>query len=417
MCDSRDDAIVTGVAPAGRGRPALFGSYLALVMAIGPLVHYSLTALGPLLVEQFELTATEFGLLWFVSFAFAGAFSIASGTMSDRFSARYMLGGTFALATLALLVAGGASSFAWLIAVAVLSGLAQSVSNPATNAIVATTVPPRQQGLVLGIKQSGVQMSQLFAGISLPSIALLLGWRAALFTCAVIGVIGLILTWRVVPRGAPVGQQGGFRSRPRLGRGVWWLTAYVFLMGAVTQATNVYLPLYAYRVLDVSAIKAGLIVAALGGIGVVARLAWGRIADRTDDMQLSLLLLAVLACLALVAFVLAATAGEWLMWLGIGLFSLSALAANVIIMLTIVRTSHPDAIGHASGWASLGLYAGFMVGPLSFGHIVDTTVGFTTAWIAALAVAALLVVLAVALRYGLDGSDRRRRVEREEGIR
>lgn len=371
-------------------RPMPFAFYLALVMAVGPLVHYALSALGPLLVEELDLSATAFGLLWFVTFGFAGVFTVVGGKLTDTFGPRHLLLGVFAASLLAVLVAAGASSYGWLLAGAALSGLAQSVSNPATNALISAGVVPAKQGLVLGIKQSGVQASQFLTGLALPSVALLLGWRAALLTCGVVGLAGLLLTVRIVPR-RPQNQRRQ-RTSPagRLTTAVRWMTFYAFLMGTVTQATNVYLPLYAHQELGASVTRAGLLVATLGGVGIVARLAWGSLVKETAGVHAPFVGLAVLAGLAMTAFYLAQEVGQWLLWLGACLFSFSALAANVLIMLALVRRVPAAVVGRATGWASLGLYAGFMVGPVSFGAIVDTA-SYRVAWLAAIAVAACLV--------------------------
>jgi predicted MFS family arabinose efflux permease len=370
--------------------PVPFAFYLALVMAVGPLVHYALSALGPLLVAELDLSATAFGTLWFVTFGCAGSFTVAGGKLTDVFGPRYLLTGVFGTALLAVVVAAGASTYWWLLLAAALSGLAQSVSNPATNALISAEVAAARQGLVLGIKQSGVQASQFATGLALPSLALLLGWRVALLACGLVGLVGLVLTLRTVPQRprAPKGASRG--ERARLSGTVRWMTFYAFVMGAVTQATNVYLPLYAHQELGASVTRAGLVVAVLGGVGIVARLVWGSLASESGGVHGPLLCLAVLAALAMTAFYFARSTGEWLMWVGAGLFSFSALAANVLIMLALVRTVSREAVGRATGWTSLGLYAGFMVGPVSFGRIVDVA-SFGAAWLAACAVAACLI--------------------------
>jgi predicted MFS family arabinose efflux permease len=371
-------------------QPVPFGLYLALVMAVGPLVHYSLSALGPLLVADLQLSATAFGLLWFVTFGVAGLFTVAGGKLTDRFGPRYLLSGVFCMSLVAVLVAAGASSYNWLLVGAALSGLAQSVSNPATNALISTEVAAAKQGLVLGIKQSGVQASQFLTGLALPSLALLLGWREALLACCVVALVGLAVTLRTVPASARR-DRATSGTRRTVGVAVRWMTLYAFVMGAVTQATNVYLPLYAHQELGASITKAGFIVAALGGVGIVARLAWGSLAKEAAGVHRPLVWLAGLACMAMGSFYLAQDAGEWLLWLGAALFSFSALAANVLLMLAVVRTVQAPAVGHATGWTSLGLYAGFMVGPVSFGWVVDVS-SFRTAWLTALGVAASLMV-------------------------
>jgi MFS family permease len=368
-------------------------TYLALVMGIGPLVHYGTSALGPLIVDALGLSATQFGLLWVATFGTAAAFTIAAGRAADRFGARSMLVGVFVISTAALVLAGAAWSYAWLLLALALSGAAQSLCNPATNRLIASHVPPRRQGLVLGLKQSGVQVSQLLAGLALPPIALLVGWRTALGIGAVIGVAGVVLTLVLVPRTPPSRRRSATVRAPLDGI-VWWLTAYGFLVGAVTQATNVYLPLYAHQELGASVTQAGLVTAVLGGFAVLARFVWGHRAGTVHDLRRILTSLAACTALALVAILLAEPVSDWLLWLGAALFSCTALAANVIVMLAVVRSVRPESIGRSSGWASLGLFLGFMAGPLSTGLVVDH-VGYAAAWSMLLGVTIALTALSV----------------------
>ena len=83
------------------------------------------------------------------------------------------------------------------------------------------------------------------------------------------------------------------------------------------------------------------------------------------------------------------------MWVGAALFSFSALAANVVVMLAVVRTVGPDAVRRASGWTSRGLYLGYMAGPPLFGSIVDGA-SFGVAWLACAAVGVALLALSAA---------------------
>lgn len=350
-------------------------------MALGPLLQYSLSALSPLLVARLQMSATDFGMLWFVTFGVASAFTISGGKLVDRFGPRPLLILVCCAAGLALVIAGSAMSYLFLVVASCLSGLAQSAANPATNLLIVAAVPEGRQGLVLGIKQSGVQIGQFAVGLLLPALALLLGWRTALLSCSAIAAVSLAAILWTVPTLRPqkAGQPEPAARASRMQPDVWWMTAYSFLTGAVLMATNVYLPLYAHDTLGASLKKTGLIVAALGGLGVVSRLAWGRAVERVVDVRTPLLWLSGLGCAAMAAFTLVQAVGEALLWLGIVVFAFSITASNVIIMMGIMRTVDRQSIGSASGWASLGLYAGFMVGPLAFGAVVDMS-GFIVAW-------------------------------------
>jgi MFS family permease len=358
-------------------------------MAAGPLVHYAISALGPVVTDSLGLSATQFGGLWFVTFGAAALCTVTAGRAADRLGARSLLIGVFALSTVALLLAGIARTYGWLLVGLALSGVAQSLANPATNQMVGEVPAPRQ-GLVLGVKQSGVQVSQLLAGLLLPPAALLLGWRYAIGAGGIVTVMGLVLTVMLLPR-REAARRPPRTVRTPLEAAVPWVTVYAFLAGAVTQATNVYLPLYAHQHLHASVTEAGLVTAVLGGCGVAARFLWGYRASRVRDYRHVLTLLAALASVAILAIICASAVASWLLWVGAALFSCSVLAANVVVMLVVVRAA-ATSIGRSTGWVSLGLFLGFMVGPLATGVVVDGA-GFVPAWGMLLATTMLLTTV------------------------
>ncbi|TXL61323.1 MFS transporter [Aeromicrobium terrae] len=373
------------------GVPALAG-YLALAMGVGPLAHYSLSALGPLVVDDLDLSATQFGELWLVAFGAAAVGTPVAGRLTDRLGPRRMLQWTFITAGAAIVTVGLSGSLFTLLVGVTLAGLAVAISNPSTNLAVARGVDRGNQGVVIGAKQSGVQGSQVLAGLALPGLAVALGWRPAVLVCVVLAVLGLMATaWVVGPEAPPSATSE--RGPARIDAAVWWLTAYAFVVGAVIQAVNVYLPLFAHDSIGLPVGQAGLVAAVLGGTGVAARLGWGRVIDRVEDVPLLLMGLALLAGLGIACCGVAAPGPDVLMWLGAVAFGFSALAANAVIMSSVVRSADAGSVGRATGRAALGLYLGFMVGPITFGVVVDSASGYAGAWSYAGALTALLVVI------------------------
>ncbi len=160
-------------------RPLGLTATLAVTMAVGPLAVFALSALGPLVTTDLRLRPSQFGALATLAFAAAAPSAWLLGRWVDRFSARTITFGVFAGAGLSLLLTATATSFGWLVLGVVLTGIAMSVTNPVTNRLVSARVDAGQRGAVMGAKQSGVQLGQMVAGLTLPSMALLVGWRAA----------------------------------------------------------------------------------------------------------------------------------------------------------------------------------------------------------------------------------------------
>ncbi|MCC5948360.1 MAG: MFS transporter [Nitriliruptoraceae bacterium] len=349
-----------------------FGGLLALSMGIGPLVPYILSALAPSIIQDLGLTRTELGTLATVAFGVATLGSSASGGLTDRLGTRRWLFILHAVAGLALVGVAIAPGFWWLAVAMVLAGVPLAASNPVTNRLLGQQVPAGQRGLMLGVKQSGVQMAQAFAGALLPTVAVYVGWRAASLTGLVFVALALVLSWYLSDdRGErlPRAQRPRGLAHPMVG----WLAVFGLLVGMVIQGVNVYLPLYTFEVLGFTETQAGAVAGVVGGVGIPGRIVWGRFAERFRTAVVPMLVVASLSALAVVAIWSSAVAGPLWLWVGVVLFSGATLPSTVVMMMAIVRGVAPARTGKASGQVMLGVYSGFMLGPVAFGAIVDLT--------------------------------------------
>lgn len=390
--------------PAGWGLQGV----LATAMAVGPIAVFAVSALGPTITADLGVPASRFGLLASLAFAVAVPSALIAGVLVDRLDARRVLFGLFAASAIGIGILAVATSFAWLVAGVAIAGVAMSITNPVTNEIVARQVPTTQRGAVMGVKQSGVQMGQFGAGLVLPSVAALAGWHTAVAATSVVVVAGAVLTAKHVaapPLGAPA--RAAPSSLRRLPRTVWLLVAYSFLVGAALQATNAYLPLFAFEQLSLSRTAAGLTVAAVGCVGLGARLLWGRATDRSASPAVLLVLLAAGGTTAGALLAAAAAAHQpLLLWIGAVLTGATVVAANVVVMTAVVRLLGGRSVGGASGVLSVGLYAGFAVGPASFGVVLGR-VGYPADWLLTAAVDVFAVLVAAAGAVGAARQVRR----------
>src|SRR5699024_6495474 len=83
---------------------------------------------------------------------------------------------------------------------------AQAISNPTTNRVIIRAVPAAQRTGWIGVKQSGVQASQLFSGLFFPAVALALGWTGAALGGAVVCVLLWLVSLKYVPSPAQLAQ-------------------------------------------------------------------------------------------------------------------------------------------------------------------------------------------------------------------
>jgi MFS family permease len=371
---------------------------LTLGMAVCTFLPYALGALGPFVTDDLGITRTALGSLTTVMYAVGGALSPVAGPLVDRFGGRRSLALAFVTGALGVAVAAAAGRYyGGLMAGSAVFGISIAFGNPATNQLAARSVRAGRHGLVTGVKQSGVQVGAFLAGLVLPAVAEAAGWRPALGGCAVLGVAGLVLTARYVPSPSAgmgrAGREAAPSPPPTLDRAVDRLAVYALLMGFGVGAVSAHLPLYAVEELDFSRGTAGLTAALMGFVGILARVGWGGLQDRTTMPVIrSLAMVAAGSVVACGALWGAASLGPGLLWAGAALFGATAVAWNALGMLSIVRDVEVSLAGRASGRVLLGFYIGFLLGPVTFGWTVDH-VGYGPGWAAVTAGFALATVL------------------------
>ncbi|MEV7646192.1 MFS transporter [Arthrobacter sp. NPDC089319] len=403
---------------------------LTCAMGVGPLLNYGLSTVSPLVIEDLDISEGQFGLLATAIFASAAVCSMWLGKLSDRISNRAQLVLIFAGTAVALVLASLAHSYLVLVIAALLAGPAQAISNPTTNRIIIAQVPAHKRPGWIGVKQSGVQGSQLFAGLFFPIVALWAGWQGATALAAVVAVGLLLYGLRKLPENplttavhAPSAATGPPRVTPpgadsasarsaatpkdsgaqgRFPLSVWLFAGYSLLAGLGMQATNVYLPLFTVRELGFSLVMGGVAAGVSGVVGVTSRVLWGRRMAKGVRASTLLILLGFGALAGAAAFLAAGTLDvPALLWLGVILHGATVLGANVVVMAGVMRVVPAQRVGAASGIVSMGMYAGFAAGPLLMGLLLEATGNFHIGWLLVGAGYLLCSVLGFALRaYG-----------------
>jgi predicted MFS family arabinose efflux permease len=364
-------------------------------MTVATLAQFAIGTLAPFIVDEFRTSRAHFGLLSTSFFAAAALGSPLAGAVVDRLGSRRVLVGLYVVAACSFLAMAAAPTFAWLTAAVALGGMGAALSNPVTNQLIALHLPRGRQGLTLGAKQSGVQAGAVIAGTVLPPTATLLGWRAALLTGAVLALAGIGLSLSAVPVDATPGPPRDRRAAPVDGPLVGWLSAFACLMGVGTAPVGAFLVLYAVEELGYREAAGGVAVALMGSVGVVARICWGRAAERFSSSTLALTAVATLA-VVFQCVLLAAVLAPGLLWIGVIGLGASATAWNVVGMLAIVRQVDRAALGRASGHVQGSFYIGLVISPALFGAVTDRTGSYVWGWTGVAGAFGLAALLALA---------------------
>jgi predicted MFS family arabinose efflux permease len=368
-----------------RARPAAsrlaFAAALALMMGTGTYAGYAFGVLGPELLAEFGLSRFQLGLLTTFFFLVGGTGSLVAGRAADRFGARRMMVTAFGVSAVALVAMALAPAYGLLLGAAAFAGLSLAAGNPVTNKLIAIHMAPGGRGLIMGGKQSGVQVGAFVTGALLTPLAVAIGWREALAWSGLVPLAGILVALAVVPADRPSHRATTHEDGGALARGVLWLAGYAFLMGSGVAAINAYLPLYLVEEAGASPQVAGTVAATIGLVAIFSRIGWGWASERMPSFSLPLLILGMGAVVAVVLVLLVQWVGLWLAWPAAALFGATAVTWNSVGMLAVITSSGVGKAGRASGVVVFGYYIGFVASPMIFGWVVDATSGYALAWI------------------------------------
>lgn len=392
----------------------------------GPLMLYGLSAVSDSIIVDLGISEAQFGLLATACFACAAIGNATLGRVADKHSDNSLMTVVFVLAAAALMLVAIPAGFWMLLIAAAASGIAQSFPNGVTNRILLQRVPTSKRIGWVGIKQSGVQVSQLTASLAFPLLAAVAGWRGAALLIALVPLFLMVLSWRSL-RKTPLLTDAASRSvdtttstaeseadEPKTSTAeaaesvpvtssrypgmVWALAAFGLLNGVGVQATNVYMPLFSVRELGFSLVLGGITAAVAGAIGVAARVGWARQMARGASGPRLLLLLAFIAVGGAVMFYGAGVSGwAWMLWVAAALHGTSALGVSVVLMSALMRSIPATSMASASGMVTAGMFTGFALGPVAMGLLVSSPAGFSLGWAVVGVIYLLCAVLAVVL--------------------
>lgn len=340
----------------------------------------ALSVLSGFVIEEFDLSRAAFGVLVALSPLSSAAMATFAGRAADR-NARLALLTLFAAATAGTLLTASAPLFLVLVVATILSGASVGGANPITNRLVFDTMPLRQRGVVVGIKQTGPPMSTMLAGFLLPTLALAWGWRGAIAFAAVIPIAGLIWTTRIV---APTRTlDPARREKASLDeatrRFVRRLSLISVGIGIGNGGVLAFLPLYGQEIVGLSPAQAGAVAAVMGLSGVVGRVLLAPIGNRSEDPRGVLTLIAAAAAVSILALWLAYLAPV-MIWVGAALAGLSIQGWHSVAWLAVINGAGERNVGRATGTVQATQSVGFAAGPVLLGLTTDWTGGYVAGW-------------------------------------
>lgn len=326
---------------------------------------------------------------------------IISALLSPQFIHRYgavRVCQIVLLATLAMLFACALGSLLSVAIGAALLGLAYGASAPASTHLLVPRTPHNVMNLVLSIRQIGVPLGGVLAGLVMVPLTVQFGWRMALL-CQTVPVLILLLLiqiprqrWdsdrdpeRAIFRGGSLAPMQMLRESPAIRR----LALASFVYTGMQLCFITFMTVHLTSKAGFDLIQAGQALAAYQIAGVVSRPIWGWLADNVLAARWLLALQGLIMC---VAAVLAGQFGiDWPRLLVVGVCAAAGATASGFTGIAYAEWAR---LGGARRTEATGLgtglmFAGVMLLPSAFSVAVTTFGDYAVAYAAVGGLAAL----------------------------
>jgi MFS family permease len=283
-----------------------------------------------------------------------------------------------------------------LILGSILIGLGYAPSTPAGSDVLQRFAPKKHRALIFSIKQAGVPLGGMLAGIILPPLVLI-DWRLAILASAVLALVVAIAIQplhRRVDRERDRSQDlslgtflapenllmpiNALRMSPRIPP----IVIASFCMAAAQGATFAFLVTFLVTKIGLDLTRAGAIFSIVQVTGIFGRILLGGLADRLGSASSTLRATAAASSVTTVLF--AFVAPDWSFW------SLAALAAvtgvtisswNGLVLAEIAAIVPLARVAEATAGTTLLIFLGYIVGPMMFSLILDASESYPLAFL------------------------------------
>ncbi|EWH01800.1 MFS transporter [Halomonas sp. BC04] len=267
----------------GEGRVVLLAATWVQVLCSAAMLL--VPTLAPQIAAAFGVPTGWVGLQVSLLYGVAMLTSLQSAVLARR------LGGCRASQLAIALVMGGCAlaligTPLALLATTLMLGLAYGITSPAAAELLSRFTPPERRNLVYSIKQTGVPLGGVLAGLTAPPLAAYWNWQAAFLAVGAASLATLLLLqprrgrWDASRDASVRMQRGGSLGVLRRYRAMRWLGATGFCLSAAQLSLLSFAVAFMVEELLLSLVMAGAVVSLVHVAGVSGRLAWGALADR-----------------------------------------------------------------------------------------------------------------------------------------
>jgi MFS family permease len=359
-------------------------------------VTFGLPSIGPQLREELGLSLAGLGAVLAAAFFGAGLSLVGAGIAVDRLGSRVaMAAGT--LVGAGALAAGALADTAVGLAVALgVFGIGSSVVTIAGVGALFRAYTAERRAWALGVRQMAVPLGGMVGAVLVPVLEAVGGVSTVLFTAAAaVGLSGA--AFAVAADSVRGGRRArGFRTILRA-PGMQRLLVVAACYIVVLQAVLVY-AVPAARAADLSALAAGATFFVIQAAAGVARIVWGRIADREGGARRARTLAeaGLVASAGAVLFAAALHQGAAIALPAAVVFGFGALGWNALVYVSAGERAPPELSGRSVAVAATLIFGLSAVATPPLGALAEHA-GWDAFWLTTSALALVGSVVAATL--------------------
>lgn len=375
------------------------------VQALATLAVLSVPALTPIVARALDVPTSYVGYQVAIVYLAAMLASLAAGTFIGRFGPCRTGQIAMSLNAAGCLLAS-APHIGMMAFGSIVVGCGYGLTNPAASELLVRHGPAGRRNLIFSLKQTGVPLGGMVAGLVAPSVAIAFGWQAVLWSVA--GCSLLAATASQIGRAALDRPREGSPSQSTLPvlalmsvmktPALRWLALSSLCFSGIQLCVVAFLVVLLVEDLHYDLVTAGVILGLVQITGAVTRILWGFLADLLRDGLLVLIGLGLI--MAAAATVVALSAGLPA-WVPIGMFvllGLSAVGWTGLYMSEVARLSPAQSVGATTGATMFFTFTGVLVGPPVFSFTHDIVGSYIGSYVLLVGMALVSVAMLVAVR-------------------
>jgi MFS family permease len=350
---------------------------VACVQALATLTALSLATLAPVVSKSLGLETRFVGYQVSLIYVSGAAISLVSGALVRRWGAVGVSQCALLLCIVGLLGIAIGNVFI-LVLGSLLIGAGYGMTNPAASHLLFRLTSPGHRNLLFSLKQTSVPLGGIVAGLMLPPLTKIGGWKFALLVCACLsGLMVALLNIHRKQLDADKNPNQPLRKNIQYDlamlcqhKGLLRLSIMAFCFSATQLSLMSFAVSMLVEDLSRTLVLAGTIVSLMQGFGAVGRIAWGVFADKVSS---GLPVLILIGCLSIAAcLVMTQLNTQWPLWAVIivmCVFGFSAIGWNGVFLAEVARMSQPEQVSTMTGMALFFTFSGVVIGPSLFSLI------------------------------------------------